>query len=870
MAPKPTIDGISNEPLIESAGSDFVQAQPHRRTSELEMASPRAVRKSPQGIPAPFVEEEGLSCDTLIDKQKHTYNGMFETLMASFVVAVGCFLVSIAGFCVMKESNVVVLKGVSSAWYTIYQEQKLAQTSGYTLNQFWGFAINTVLLPMTAIPLFIWLLTASKYFRGLNKMLFFGFWAAAFLTLGIGALIGYGRFWDKTQFYYNQEGGKHNKNGGYVVQQGMGLFMAGMILSTLCAWVALKGIGISLAPRFSAKVLDAILIFGFLVIFLPGCFILTWIWPVWSLNWKPSAMWRTDPMYADMDPHDGKCFWLGDIRACVYYDILHYYASIYVLCCVSLLARLVPAIRSILSKPLFMTPSFQKNVKPLTLMSALPKAETWRIGELLLLVWFAELLIYWIWFWSNHKWAGAGVNGVSVGYAPESGSWMENTSRTLGQVANLILSLLALPTSRNSIWSKMCGVSWEAMQQYHAALGYLFIIAITLHQFFWWAVYKFQNDVVLYCNFSNPSAHCTEADTKLYSKYPGQFAKWPSDILDIPSNYHADNYTTPLMVMVYIAIIICMGAGANYLVRRSNFELFYYMHHLFLVIYAAALIHASSLWPTFIVGLALWIADRLIRFTNGTKVARLSVFQARNEITELEIDALDGQECEFQEGQYAFLNIPDISAMSWHPFTIASAPHTKKLRFCIKAMGTEEGDQWTRQLYRLAEQRKPILVNVDASYGVPPHADNASLTLVLGGIGVTPGLSILDEYCHRSHGNHGANTTVNFLWTVQKYDMITPWMVGILNRAMQCQNIHVEVFFSREKVASPPPESYRFTSRVGERLSEQAMRSHLHPTTHARAGTHAVFACGPVPLVESAELVSYDMGLDFHKETFEL
>merc|ERR1711998_35765 len=88
-------------------------------------------------------------------------------------------------------------------------------------------------------------------------------------------------------------------------------------------------------------------------------------------------------------------------------------------------------------------------------------------------------------------------------------------------------------------------------------------------------------------------------------------------ILNIPTAYHTDNYTIPTIQITFWLMIVCMGICAYETIRRKYFELFYFTHHLYLVIYCAALWHATSLWYFLIAGLGLWFTDRLIRFTRG-------------------------------------------------------------------------------------------------------------------------------------------------------------------------------------------------------------------------------------------------------------
>ena len=62
-------------------------------------------------------------------------------------------------------------------------------------------------------------------------------------------------------------------------------------------------------------------------------------------------------------------------------------------------------------------------------------------------------------------------------------------ARQLGQMANVLMGLLALPVSRNSIWSEVLGVPWEVSISLHRLLGYAFLAVGLAHMGCWWAVY---------------------------------------------------------------------------------------------------------------------------------------------------------------------------------------------------------------------------------------------------------------------------------------------------------------------------------------------------------------------------------------------
>jgi len=56
----------------------------------------------------------------------------------------------------------------------------------------------------------------------------------------------------------------------------------------------------------------------------------------------------------------------------------------------------------------------------------------------------------------------------------------------------------------------------------------------------------------------------------------------------------------------------------------------------------------------------------------------------------------------WKPGQYVNVNIPSVSPLQWHPFTIASAPNDKHLDLIIK----RRGDWTARVIYTFAELKK--------------------------------------------------------------------------------------------------------------------------------------------------------------------
>ncbi|KAL2336003.1 hypothetical protein Fmac_010449 [Flemingia macrophylla] len=94
-----------------------------------------------------------------------------------------------------------------------------------------------------------------------------------------------------------------------------------------------------------------------------------------------------------------------------------------------------------------------------------------------------------------------------------------------------------------------------------------------------------------------------------------------------------------------------------------------------------------------------------------------------------------------------FINVPSISKLQWHPFTITSNSNLEqeKLSVVIKNEGT-----WTRKLHHLLSTPSTIdrlSVSVEGPYG--PVSNNYlrhdTLVMVSGGSGITPFISVVRE-----------------------------------------------------------------------------------------------------------------------------
>eukprot|EP00161_Ancyromonas_sigmoides_P008967 TRINITY_DN2228_c1_g2_i1.p1 TRINITY_DN2228_c1_g2~~TRINITY_DN2228_c1_g2_i1.p1 ORF type:complete len:707 (-),score=161.82 TRINITY_DN2228_c1_g2_i1:355-2475(-) len=205
--------------------------------------------------------------------------------------------------------------------------------------------------------------------------------------------------------------------------------------------------------------------------------------------------------------------------------------------------------------------------------------------------------------------------------------------------------------------------------------------------------------------------------------------------------------------------MLLIYAACPKMVRRANFEVFWYSHHLFVLFWGLQLFHGAgglleppSFWKWFVGPGSLYALERFVRFMRSRRdIIVSSVVKHPSGVLELRLTA---PWFKYRAGQYAFLNVPLIAPGEWHPITISSAPEEAHVTFHVKQVG-----DWTRALPQLfnpgggqvqrietaRDERGTRLISLDGPFGTPTEgfADFDVLMLVGAGIGVTPFASVL-------------------------------------------------------------------------------------------------------------------------------
>ena len=258
------------------------------------------------------------------------------------------------------------------------------------------------------------------------------------------------------------------------------------------------------------------------------------ILPTW---WSGFTRYKIQQYQQQMPDQSNGFYWAVSVNDHVilklFPDILIYYSAIYFVSLVGLAAQFYPPLKRLLHRR--MTPSVC-------------------VGQFLLGMGLVALLVVsWLYWFLTHVYENNPRKIRTIA---------ELAARSFGQIANVVIGLLVLPVAKNGVWSHLFGVSWEGMIIYHKILGYTFLLIVLAHMFSWWKVYS-------------------------------QKGSFPSDIFAVPMIYHADNFTVPLSVLTSFFMFVIMGGFTFHIIRRKNYELFYYLH-LF-----SGVIFLSVLWYVF-------------------------------------------------------------------------------------------------------------------------------------------------------------------------------------------------------------------------------------------------------------------------------
>ena len=215
------------------------------------------------------------------------------------------------------------------------------------------------------------------------------------------------------------------------------------------------------------------------------------------------------------------------------------------------------------------------------------------------------------------------------------------------------------------------------------------------------------------------------------------------------------NYTGSLPgwtgIILTLIFIIAIPFSFN-CIKRKNFNLFWYSHYLFFPLYFILIIfhganqwfEKTTAWMWAIGPFLLYSFERLYRYFKKSKISEFKIIEAKIKDNIIILKILKNQSFNnYLPSMYLFLNIPIISQVEWHPFTIVSNPSVNYITLYIENLG-----DWTNTLYNLVKDNHKISnIYIDGPINSPSenYLQYDISMMICGGIGITPFLSIIKD-----------------------------------------------------------------------------------------------------------------------------
>ncbi|KAK1452427.1 hypothetical protein CCUS01_10918 [Colletotrichum cuscutae] len=304
-------------------------------------------------------------------------------------------------------------------------------------------------------------------------------------------------------------------------------------------------------------------------------------------------------------------------------------------------------------------------------------------------------------------------------------------------------------------------------------------------------------------------------------------------------------------------------------IRRTHYNFFYYTHVIFgLIIFVAACIHASTDFYLLLPGLYLWVADWACRLFGGQAGGLASKTGATLEnadnnwlriSTHLPVsknasastfDLVEEKgETLHEPLSYYYLSIPSISKLQNHAFTAAvSASTGAGPTFLLQPTNTGKkpkrlNKEWTWRLGALVPQpfgSTPLEVRVEGPYRVGDDGFKSAshIVCIVGGTGITGALSLASWWLDK----RPANSAFTLVWAVRHKEAttITEW-AQLQEEASSVPGLTVVAHMSSERGRLGPTSCIRGALIAGQHTKMDS------------AGHAWVYSSGPAGLISTIE-----------------
>ncbi|XP_057454669.1 ferric reduction oxidase 2-like [Lotus japonicus] len=338
----------------------------------------------------------------------------------------------------------------------------------------------------------------------------------------------------------------------------------------------------------------------------------------------------------------------------------------------------------------------------------------------------------------------------------------------LGRTGTVCLAFLFFPVARGSTVLPLLGLTSESCIKYHIWLGHIVMTIFTSHGICY---------IILWAATSQIS----------------QMLKWNKVGISIVAGEIA------LLAGLFLWVTTIPR------IRRKVFELFFYAHYIYIIFIIFFVFHVGITYsPSMMLpGFYLFLVDRFLRFLQSSRQVR--VVSARVLPCEtVELNFSKGHGLTYNPTSVMFINVPSISKLQWHPFTVTSNSNLEpeKLSVVIKSEGA-----WTQKLYQQLSTSTidRLGVSVEGPYGPASfnYLRHDTLVMVSGGSGITPFISIIRELIYQSTALKCKTPKVVLICAFKKssslsmLDLILP--ISGTPSDVSSLEVQIEVYITRDK-----------------------------------------------------------------------
>ncbi|KAL8248032.1 hypothetical protein R6Q59_009248 [Mikania micrantha] len=292
-----------------------------------------------------------------------------------------------------------------------------------------------------------------------------------------------------------------------------------------------------------------------------------------------------------------------------------------------------------------------------------------------------------------------------------------SVSLRLGYIGNITWAFLFFPVTRGSSILGLFGLTSESSIKYHIWLGHISMLLFTLHSL----------GFIIYWGITDQLFLMKQWSQTYLSNVAGEIA---------------------------FIVAVVMWVTSIRRVRQKMFEIFFFVHQTYLLYVFFYIIHVGvSYFCLILPGIFLFLIDRYLRYLQSqTRIRLIAARLLPCNAIELNFSKIPG--LDYNPTSILFVNVPSISRLQWHPFTVTSNANTEPdmLSIVIKCQGT-----WSYKLYKElsggSQTDSRLQVSVEGPYGPnsPHFLSYENLILISGGSGITPFISIIRELTFQRH-----------------------------------------------------------------------------------------------------------------------